>query len=102
MTVSQVLSIWKLTCFTESPILKYANPQKRYVVFTDASNQAAAAVLTHEYKDDDNKIKEIPIAYLCAQFLTHNSCGALLLKKVMQVTMPLRNGGTTLKVQKFC
>ena len=52
----------------ESPILKYPNPQKRYVVFTDASDQAAAAVLTQEYKDDDNEIKEMPIAYLSAQF----------------------------------
>ena len=58
---------WK-TCLTESPILKYPNLQKRYVVFTDASDQAVAAVLTHEYKDDDNEIKEIPIAYLSAQF----------------------------------
>ena len=56
------------TCLTESSILKYPNPQKRCVVFTDASDQAAAAVLTQEYKDDDNEIKEIPIAYLSAQF----------------------------------
>ena len=33
-------------------------------------------------------------------FLTHNSGGALLLKKVMQFAVPLRNGGTTLKMQK--
>ena len=56
------------TCFTESPILKYPNPQERYVVFTDTSDQAAAAVLTQEYKDDDNEVKEMPIAYLSAQF----------------------------------
>ena len=29
--------------------MKYPDPSKRYVVFTDASNQAAAAVLTQEY-----------------------------------------------------
>ena len=56
------------TCLTESPILKYPNPQKRYVVFTDASDQAAVSVLTQEYKDDDNEIKEMPIAYLSAHF----------------------------------
>ena len=55
------------TCLTESPILKYPNPQKRYVVFTDAGDQAAVAVLTHEYKDDDNEIKEMCNAYLSAQ-----------------------------------
>ena len=56
------------TCLTEYPILKYPNPQKRYFVFTDASDQAATAVITWEYKDDDNEIKEMPIAYLFAQF----------------------------------
>ena len=45
------------TCLTESPILTYQNPQKRYVVFTDASDQAAAAVCTQEYKVDDIIIK---------------------------------------------
>ena len=56
------------TCLTESPILKYPNPQQRYVVFTDASDQAAVALLTQEYKDDDNEIREMPIAYFSAQF----------------------------------
>ena len=45
------------TCLTESPILKYPDPHKRYVVFTDASDQAAATVLTQEYTDDDGQIK---------------------------------------------
>ena len=54
------------TYLTESPILKYPNPQKRYAVFTDASDQAAATVHTQEYKDDDNEIKEMPVAYLSA------------------------------------
>ena len=56
------------TSLTKSPILKYPDPHKRYVVFTDASDQAAAAVLTQEYSDDDGQIKEMPIAYLSAQF----------------------------------
>ena len=56
------------TCLTEAPILKYPNPHKRYVVFTDASDQAAAAVLTQEYSDENGEVKEMPIAYLSAQF----------------------------------
>ena len=40
------------TCLTEAPILKYSNPRKRYIVFTDAFDQAAAAVLTQEYSDE--------------------------------------------------
>ena len=51
-----------------SPILKYPDPHKRYVIFTDASDQATAAVLTQEYTDDDGQIKEMPVAYLSAQF----------------------------------
>ena len=34
------------TCLTEALILKYPDPSKRYVVFTDASDQAATATLT--------------------------------------------------------
>ena len=56
------------TCLTEAPILKYPNPSKRYVVFMDASDQAAAAVLTQEYPSEDGETKEMPIAYLSAQF----------------------------------
>ena len=54
-------------CLTESPILKYPNLQKRYVVFTDTSDQAAATVFTQEY-NIDGEIEVMPIAYLSAQF----------------------------------
>ena len=54
------------TALTKSLILKYPNPNKRYVIFTDASDQAAAAVLTQEYTDEDGQIKDMPIAYLSA------------------------------------
>ena len=37
-------------------------------MFTDASDQAAAAVLTQEYADNDGKVKEMHIACLSAQF----------------------------------
>ena len=37
-------------------------------MFTDASDQAAAAVLTQEYADNDGEVKEMPTAYLSAQF----------------------------------
>ena len=52
------------TCLTECPIIKYPDPH----VFIDASDQAAAAVLTQEYIDDDGQMKEMPVAYLSAQF----------------------------------
>ena len=56
------------TCLTEAPILKYPDPSKRYVVFMDASDQAVVAVLTQEYTSEDGETKEMPIAYLSAQF----------------------------------
>ena len=56
------------TCLTESQILKYPDPEKRYIVFTDASDQAAATVLTQEYINDDGQVKEMPVAYLSTQF----------------------------------
>ena len=56
------------TCLTEAPILKYPNPHKRYIVFTDASKQAAAAIWTQEYSDENGEVKEMPIAYPSAQF----------------------------------
>ena len=56
------------TCLTEAPILKYPDPSKKYVVFMDSSDQAAAAVLTQEYPSEDGETKEMPIAYLSVQF----------------------------------
>ena len=55
-------------CLTEAPIVKYPDPSKRYVVFTDALDQAAAAILTQEYTSKDGDMKEMPIAYLSVQF----------------------------------
>ena len=52
------------TCLTEALILKYPDPSKRYVVIMEASDQAAAAVLTQEYTGKDGENKEMPIAYL--------------------------------------
>ena len=52
---------------TKDPILTYPDPSKRYVLFTNASDQAAGAVLTQEYPDNDGKFVEMPIAYLYAQ-----------------------------------
>ena len=50
-------------------VLKYPDPNKRYVVFINASDQAATAILTQEYADVDGKITKLPEAYLSVQFL---------------------------------
>ena len=54
-------------CLTEAPILKYPDTSKQNVVFMDASDQAAAAILTQEYAED-GETKEMPIFYLSMQF----------------------------------
>ena len=56
------------TCLMTDPILRYPDPSKRYVIFTDASDQAAAGVLCQEYQDHNGKLTELPIAYLSTQF----------------------------------
>ena len=57
------------TCLIEAPILKYPDPSKRYVVFMDVLDQAAAAILTQEYPNEDRETKEMPIAYLFSAVL---------------------------------
>ena len=73
------------------------------MVFTDASDQAAAAVLSQEYTDEYSEVKEMPVVYFSAQFfMTHNSSGVLWLRKVMQFIMQSRNGDTILMMLTFC
>ena len=55
------------TCLTDALILKYPDPSKRYVVFTDTSDQATATILTQENTGEDGETKEMPIAYLSTQ-----------------------------------
>ena len=82
------------TYLIKSPILKYPNPQKRYVIFTDASDQAAAAVLTQEYKGDENEIKEMPIAYLSAQFSGTQFKWSTVVKEGYVIYYAIKNGGS--------
>ena len=49
-------------------IVKYPNPSKRYMVFTDASDQATAAILIQVYTSEDGETRKMPIAYLSMQF----------------------------------
>ena len=53
---------------TKDPILKYSDLSKRYVLFTDTSDQVAGAVLTQEYPDNNGIFVEMPITYLSTQF----------------------------------
>ena len=48
----------------QAPILCYLNPNKRYIVYTDASDDACRGQLTQEHDDT-----EFPIAFLSHTFL---------------------------------
>ena len=48
----------------QAPILRYPNPTKRYIVYTDASDDASRAQLTQEHDG-----MEFPIAILSHTFL---------------------------------
>ena len=89
------------TCLTESPILKYPDPQKRYIVFTDASDQAAAAVLTQEYTDDDGQVKEMPVAYLSTQFNDTQFKWSTVVKECFAIYHAIKKWKHYLKMQRF-
>ena len=55
-------------CLTKDTILKYPDPKKKYIMYTDASDYAASAVLCQEHPDPDGKMMDMPVAYLSTQF----------------------------------
>ena len=87
-------------CLIKDRVLKYPDPNKRYVIFRDASDQAAA-ILTQEYPDADGKITELPVAYLSAQFTDIQFKGSTVAKRAMLFTIASRNGEHTWKMLKF-
>ena len=89
------------SCLTEAPILKYPNPSKRYVVLMDTLDQAAAAIVTQEYPSEDRETKEMPNAYLSAQFSDTQFKWSTVVKEVMQFPMELKSGDITLRMQRY-
>ena len=88
-------------CLTEASILKYPDPSKRYVVFTDALDQAAAAVLTKRYTSKDGDTKEMPIAYLSVQIFETQFKWSPMVKEGYAIYHAIKNGDTILKMQRF-
>ena len=72
---------------TQAPILCYPDPNKRYIVYTDASDDACRAQLSQEHNGT-----KFPIAFLSHTFWKHKENGAQLNKKLMEFIMPLQNG----------
>ena len=80
------------TCLTESSILKYPNPQKDMLYSLMPVIKLQQQYLLRNIKMMTMRSKKCPLLIFLYSFLTHNSSGALLLKTVIQFTMPLRNG----------
>ena len=77
----------------QAPILHYPNPNKKYIVYTDASDDACRAQLSQEH----NGI-QFPVAFLSTLSQKPNGNGVPLNKRLLAYTMPSPNGTTTYKV----
>ena len=77
----------------QAPILHYPDPNKKYIVYTDASNNACRAQLSQEHNGT-----EFPISFLSHTFTETKGNGAQLSRRPMESNMPLLSGTTTYKV----
>ena len=66
----------------KAPILQYLNPSKRYIVYTDASDDACGALLTQEHNGT-----EFPIAFLSHTFWRPKESGVQLNKRPVEFIM---------------
>ena len=77
----------------KEPILKYPDPNKPYVLYTNASKYAWAGVLTQSYQHKDEKgVKEIhhPITYISWLFRGSQINWAALVKEAYAIYMSTR------------
>ena len=75
------------------PILKYPDPNKPYVLYTDASKYAWSCVLTQEYEyEDEGKLKKIhhPITYASGLFKGSQINWATLTKEAYAIYRSVR------------
>ena len=68
----------------QAPILCYLDPNKRYIVYTDASDDGHGLQLSKEHD-----CTEFPIAFLSHTFWKHKGNGAQPNRKLMEFIMPL-------------
>ena len=78
----------------QTPILWYPNPSKRYIVYTDTSDNACRAQLTQEHNDT-----EFPIAFLSHSFLETPQKWSTTEQEAYGVYMLSPNGITISKLQ---
>ena len=77
----------------QEPILKYPEPSKPYILYTDASKYSWSCVLTQEYEHEiKGKIKKIhhPIAYASGLFKGSQINWATLTKEAYAICMSIK------------
>ena len=72
------------------PILRYPDPTKEYILYTDASGIGWSGVLTQEHLDEKNRSKHHPICYVSGQFRGSQLNWAALTKEVYAIYMSVR------------
>ena len=72
------------------PILRYPDPTKGYVLYTDASGIGWSGVLTQEHRDEKNRSKHHPICYVSGQFRGSQLNWAALTKEAYTIYMSVR------------
>ena len=71
---------------TQVPILHYPDPNKRYIVYTDASDEACGLQLSMNMM-----VQNIQLLFFCTLFQKLKENGAQLNRKLMEFIMPLQN-----------
>ena len=86
------------------PIQKFPDPQKPYVLFTDASKYAWAGVLTQPYTEEaEGKVVTThhPVTYISGLFRGSQLNWAALTKEAYAIYMSVKNLAFTLQMQKL-
>ena len=74
----------------EYPILRYLDPSKPYIMYTDTSGIGWSGVLMQEELDEKGRIKSHPICYVSGQFRGSQLNWAALTKEAYAIHMSIR------------
>ena len=74
----------------EYPILRYLDPSKPYIMYTDVSGIGWSRVLTQEELDKKGRVKSHPICYVSGQFRGSQLNWAALMKEAYAIYMSVR------------
>ena len=97
LTRHEVEFIWSEKCeksfnhlrelLMQHPILRYPDPNREYILYTDASGIGWAGVLTQAFDDEKGISKQHPICYVSGQFRGSQQNWAALTKEAYAIYM---------------